>query len=70
VFDLEPGVAGARAGRSRLLFVVRHLAELRAALELRAEKIATLAKRTEREASSEKAPNSRARENSPANWRA
>jgi len=51
-------------------FVVRHPAEIRDALELRAEKIATLAKRTERVASSEKAPNSRARENSPADWRA
>ena len=39
-------------------FVVRRPAELRYALELRAKKIATLAKRTEREASSEKAPNS------------
>ena len=47
-------------------FVVRRPAELRDALELRAEKIATLAKRTGREASSEKAPNCRARENSPA----
>jgi hypothetical protein len=47
-------------------FVVRRPAELRDALELRAEKIATLAKRTEREASSEKAPNCKARENSPA----
>jgi predicted DNA-binding transcriptional regulator YafY len=51
-------------------FVVRRPAELRDALELRAEKIATLAKRTEREASSEKAPNSRGGENSPADWRA
>ncbi len=51
-------------------FVVRRPAELRDALELRAEKIAILAKRTQREASSEKAPNSRARENSPADWRA
>src|SRR5215204_3758726 len=40
-------------------FVVRHPAELRDALEVRAEKIATLAKRTEREASSEIAPNYR-----------
>jgi predicted DNA-binding transcriptional regulator YafY len=47
-------------------FVVRHPAELRDALELRAEKIATLAKRTGRETSSEKASNCRARENSPA----
>jgi predicted DNA-binding transcriptional regulator YafY len=51
-------------------FVVRRPAELRDALELRAEKIATLAKRTGREASSEKAPNCRARENSPADRRA
>jgi hypothetical protein len=47
-------------------FVVRRPTELRDALELRAEKIATLAKRTGREAPSEKAPNCRARENSPA----
>jgi predicted DNA-binding transcriptional regulator YafY len=47
-------------------FVVRRPAELRDVLELRAEKIATLAKCTGREASSEKAPNCRARENSPA----
>jgi predicted DNA-binding transcriptional regulator YafY len=47
-------------------FVVRRPAELRDALELRAEKIATLARRAGREASSEKAPNCRARENSPA----
>ena len=47
-------------------FVVRRPAELRDTIELRAEKIATLAKRTGREASSEKAPNCRARENSPA----
>jgi predicted DNA-binding transcriptional regulator YafY len=39
-------------------FVVRRPTELRDALEQRAEKIATLAKRTEREASWEKAPNS------------
>jgi hypothetical protein len=45
---------------------VRRPAELRDALELRAEKIATLAKRTEREVSSEKAPNCKGRENSPA----
>jgi len=51
-------------------FVVRAPDELRDALELRAEKIATLAKRTDRKASSEKAPNSRAGENSPADWRA
>lgn len=51
-------------------FVVRRPVELRDALELRAEKIATLAKRTGREASSEKAPNCRARENSPADRRA
>jgi hypothetical protein len=51
-------------------FVVRRPAELRDALELRAEKIATLAKRTEREASPEKAPNSRVGENLPADWRA
>ena len=50
-------------------FVVRRPVELRDALEQRAEKIATLAKRTEREASSETAPNSRAGENSPADWR-
>ena len=37
-------------------FVVRRPTELRDALEQRAEKLATLAKRTEREASSEKAP--------------
>jgi predicted DNA-binding transcriptional regulator YafY len=47
-------------------FVVGRPAELRGAIELRAEKLATLAKRTGREASSEKAPNCRARENSPA----
>src|SRR5215216_7787086 len=47
-------------------FVVQRPAELRDALELRAEKIATLAKRTGREASPEKAPNCKARENSPA----
>jgi predicted DNA-binding transcriptional regulator YafY len=47
-------------------FVVRRPAELRDAIELRAEKLATLAKRTGREASSAKAPNCRARENSPA----
>jgi predicted DNA-binding transcriptional regulator YafY len=47
-------------------FVVRRPAELRDAIELRAEKIATLARRTGREASSEKAPNCRARENSRA----
>ena len=47
-------------------FVVRRPAELRDALELRAEKIATLAKRTEREASSKKASNCKAREFSPA----
>ena len=41
-------------------FVVRRPTELRDALEQRAEKLATLAKRTEREASSE---------NSPADWR-
>jgi predicted DNA-binding transcriptional regulator YafY len=51
-------------------FVVRRPAELRDALELRAEKIATLAKRTERKASPEKGPNAKAGENSPANWRA
>jgi len=51
-------------------FVVRRPAELRDALELRAEKIATLAKRTEGKASSEKGPNSKAGENSPADWRA
>ena len=51
-------------------FVVRRPTELRDALEQRAEKLAALAKRTEREASSEKAPNSRAEENSPADWRA
>jgi len=51
-------------------FVVRRPAELRDVLEQRAEKLAALAKRTEREASSEKAPNSRAEENSPTNWRA
>jgi hypothetical protein len=51
-------------------FVVRRPAELRDALEQRAEKIATLAKRTERAASSEKAANSRAGESSPADWRA
>ena len=50
-------------------FVVRRPAELRDALELRAEKIATLAKRTERAASLEKAANSRAGESSPADWR-
>ena len=50
-------------------FVVRRPTELRDALEQRAEKLATLAKRTEREASSEKVPNSRAGENSPADWR-
>ena len=49
-------------------FVVRRPTELRDALEQRAEKLATLAKRAEREASSEKAPNSRAGENSPADW--
>src|SRR5215204_2740835 len=47
-------------------FVVRRPTQLRDALELRAEKIATLAKRTGREASPEKAPNCKARENSPA----
>jgi len=47
-------------------FVVRRPAELRDALELRAEKIATLAKRTGREASSKKASNCKAREFSPA----
>jgi len=47
-------------------FVVRRPAELRDALELRAKKIATLAKRTEREASSKKASNCKAREFSPA----
>jgi predicted DNA-binding transcriptional regulator YafY len=41
-------------------FVVRRPTELRDALEQRAEKLATLARRTEREASSE---------NSPADWR-
>jgi hypothetical protein len=51
-------------------FVVRRPAELRDALELWAEKIATLAKRTGREASPEKAPNSRVGENSPPDWRA
>jgi predicted DNA-binding transcriptional regulator YafY len=50
-------------------FVVRRPTELRDALEQRAEKLASLAKRTEREASSEKAPNSRAGENSPADRR-
>ena len=51
-------------------FVVRRPAELRDALEQRAEKLATLAKRTEKKASSEKAANSRAGENSPGYWRA
>jgi predicted DNA-binding transcriptional regulator YafY len=50
-------------------FVVRRPTELRDALEQRAEKLASLAKRTEREASSEKAPNSTAGENSPADRR-
>jgi predicted DNA-binding transcriptional regulator YafY len=50
-------------------FVVRRPTELRDALEQRAEKLATLAKRTEREASSEKAPNYRAGDNSAADWR-
>jgi predicted DNA-binding transcriptional regulator YafY len=50
-------------------FVVRRPTELRDALEQRAEKLATLAKRTAREAWSEKAPNSRAGENSAADWR-
>jgi hypothetical protein len=48
---------------------VRRPTELRDALEQRAEKLATLAKRTAREAWSEKAPNSRAGENSAADWR-
>jgi hypothetical protein len=48
---------------------VRRPTELRDALEQRAERLATLAKRTGREASSEKAPNSRAGQNSPADWR-
>jgi hypothetical protein len=39
-------------------FVVRRPAELRDALEKRAEKITVLARRTESEALSEKAPNS------------
>jgi predicted DNA-binding transcriptional regulator YafY len=47
-------------------FVVRHPTELRDALELRAEKLANLAQRTGREASSEKTPDCRPRENSPA----
>src|SRR5829696_160033 len=47
-------------------FVVGRPTELRDALELRAEKLATLAKRTGREASSEKAPDCRPRKNSPA----
>jgi len=47
-------------------FVVRRPAELGHTLELQAEKIATLAKRTGKEASPEKAPNCKARENSPA----
>ena len=51
-------------------FVVRRPAELRDALEQRAEKLTALAKRTEREASSEKAPNFRAEGNSSANWQA
>jgi predicted DNA-binding transcriptional regulator YafY len=50
-------------------FVVRRPAELRDALEQRAAKIATLAKRTERETWLEKAPNSKAGDNSLADWR-
>ena len=50
-------------------FVVRRPTELRDALEQRAEKLAALAKRTDREASSEKAPNYRAGDNSAADWR-
>jgi predicted DNA-binding transcriptional regulator YafY len=66
---LHLGLAGVLAGLD-CSFVVRRPAELRDALEQRAEKIATLAKRTERAASSEKAANSRAGESSPADWRA